>query len=177
MKISGEIRRPLWGGLLASATIGVGIYYLGNLSQYEARELLSKSIPGFNMLCNTVVLASATILALLLTVLGISSAAKSHLSQTHYHQVALLAKWDTIIFIAAITLFQFSNIPMTEADNFPKDWLNLLYWATLISSSLLCGGIVAVILMLYNTVTNMIDIVGLGIEDHPLVESENRDQK
>ncbi|NEN24221.1 hypothetical protein G3O08_11980 [Cryomorpha ignava] len=177
MKISGKIRRPLWGGLIASAIIGVGIYYLGNLSQYEARELLGKSIPGFNMLCNTVVLASATILALLLTVLGISSTSKSHLSQTHYHQVALLAKWDTIIFIAAITLFQFSNIPITEAENFPKDWYNLLYWATLISSSLLCGGTVAVILMLYNTVTNMIDIVGLGVKDHRLVENESLDEE
>lgn len=175
MKISGEIRRPLWGGLLASAIIGFGIFYLGNLSQYEARELLSKSIPGVNMLCNTIVIASATILALLLTVLGISSASDLHLSRKHYHQVALLARWDTIIFVVAITLFQFSNIPMTEAENFPKDWYNLLYWATLISSALLCGGIVAVILMLYNTVTNMIEIVGLGVTDHPLVDSKNRD--
>lgn len=175
MRISGKIRRPLWGGLIAAAFIGVGLFYLGSLSQYEAKALLNKSIPGFNMLCNTIVLASATILALLLTVLGLSTSSESRLSHKHYQQVGLLARWDAIIFIAAISLFQFSNIPMTEAENFPQDWFTSLYWALLISSSLLCGGIVAVILMLYNTVTNMIDIVGIGIKDHPLVESDDTD--
>ncbi len=170
--LSNGTKRALWGGIIAASSIGIGIYYLGSISQHEAKDLLNESLPGFNMLCNTIVLASATILALLLSLLGISSSSKSRLKAAHYKQVALLAKWDAINFIAAIILFQFSNIPMTEADNFPASWYSILYWSTLVISSLLCGGIVSVILMLYNTVINMVYIIGMGITDHPLIQAE-----
>jgi len=43
---------------------------------------------------------------------------------------------------------------------------------------LLSGGMVSVILMLYNTVINMIKIVGLEEKDHPLVfHEDNKDRE
>ena len=79
---------------------------MGNISGYEAKKLITSSLPGINMLCNTIVLASATILALLLTLLGISSGSKSKLKREHYTQVMAIAKLDTVLFVIAIILFQ-----------------------------------------------------------------------
>ncbi len=164
------------GGLVSTIFIAIGMLILGNVSGYEAKQLLEGSVSGINMLCNTVVLASATILALLLTLLGISSGSQSKLKKEHYYQVLTIARIDTILFIAALVLFQLFNIPITEAENVPVSWFSTIYWATLLSSSLISGMLVTVILLLYSTVTNIIMIVGLG-EDHPLVSSNKVDDK
>jgi len=169
IKLSKYNQRALYGGLIAAIITGTGVFLLGNISGYEAKKLITSSLPGINMLCNTIVLASATILALLLTLLGISSGSKSKLKKGHYTQVMAIAKLDTILFVIAIILFQIFNIPITESEELPTTWYSNIYWATLFLSSLLSGGMVSVILMLYNTVINMIKIVGLEEKDHPLV--------
>lgn len=161
--------RALFGGFVAAIIVAVAVYLLGNISGYEAKELIKSSLPGINMLCNTVVLASATILALLLTLLGISSGTEAKLKKGHYRQVLFIAKLDTILFVTAIILFQIFNIPITEADNLPMDWYATLYWATLLTSSLLSGVLVSVILLLYLTLNNIIQIVGLGNTDHEMI--------
>ena len=114
------------------------------------------------------VLASATILALLLTLLGISSGTESKLKDSHYLEVLNIAKIDTMLFIVTLIMFQLFNIPITESDNVPTTWFTTIYWITLFMSSLLSGAMVVVILMLYNTVTNIILIVGLK-QDHELI--------
>jgi hypothetical protein len=178
LKLSKYNQRALYGGLIAAIITGAGVFLLGNISGYEAKKLITSSLPGINMLCNTIVLASATILALLLTLLGISSGSKSKLKREHYTQVMAIAKLDTILFVIAIILFQIFNIPITESEELPTTWYSNIYWATLFLSSLLSGGMVSVILMLYNTVINMIKIVGLEEKDHPLVfHDDNNDSE
>ena len=164
----------MFGGLVAAIIVAVAIYFLGNISGYEAKDLIKTSLPGINMLCNTVILASATILALLLTLLGISSGSGTKLQEGHYYQVLFIAKMDTILFVAAIILFQVFNIPITEADNLPLDWYAYLYWSTLMFSSLLSGGLVCVILLLYLTINNIIKIVGLDKKDHDMIYDDDK---
>ena len=128
------------------------------------------------MLCNTIVLASATILALLLTLLSVSYGSQNTLKKRHYQQVLSIAKFDVIVFISALILFQFFNIPIAESNNVPTSWFTVIYWATLGSTSIISGMMITVILMLYNAVTNLIAIVGLG-EDHPMLSKEEADEK
>ncbi|WP_323370050.1 hypothetical protein [Xanthomarina sp. F2636L] len=80
------------------------------------------------------------------------------------------------MFIITLVLFQVFNIPITESDNVPTLWFKSIYWATLIISSMLSGIMVIVILMLYNTVSNIILIVGLK-QDHPLLHNEQEQAK
>lgn len=165
-------KRAIFGGLVTFAIITLGMTVLGNISGYEAKKLLSASLSGINMLCNTIVLASATILALLLTLLGISSGTESKLKDGHYLEVLSIAKIDTMLFIVTLIMFQIFNIPITESNEVPTGWFDVIYWATLILSSLLSGAMVVVILMLYNTVKNIILIVGLK-QDHELIYKED----
>lgn len=169
-------KKAIYGGLITFIIIGIGVFLLGNISGYEAKQLLNSSLMGINMLCNTIILASATILALLLTLLGISSGTKSKLKDSHYLEVMSIAKIDTSLFIVTLVLFQLFNIPITESDNVPTIWLKVIYWATLIMSSMLSGLMVVVILMLYNTVSNIILIVGLK-KDHPLLSEDQEKAK
>ena len=150
----------------------LGTFMLGELSGYEAKSLIKNSISGVNTLCNTIALASATILALLLTILGVSSGSKSKLKEEHYKHILQIARLDTIVFISALISFLLFNLPVTESENVPEEWFSILYYTTLAISSVLSAAIIVVVLMLYNTLSSIIKIVGLGLVDHPLVETE-----
>lgn len=172
MKLSRYTKRAITGGVISMVFILLGTILLGRLSGYEAKVLIEKSLNGLNTLCNTIALASATILALLLTLLSLSSSSKSKLKAEYYHHVLQIARLDTGVFIAAITTFLLFNLPITESDNVPANWFNALYYTSLGISSLLSAGLIVIVLMLYNTVSNIIKIVGLDITDHPYAISE-----
>lgn len=164
-------KMPIYGGVLTALFTGLSVYLLGSLSGHEALQLLESSLPRISMLFNTIILASATILALLLTLLGISSGTESRLKKTHYRQVLSLARFDSFLFIATLILFQAFSFPVTEAENVDTEWYRIIYWSTLFASSLMSGLMVAVILMLYSTIHDIICIVGLGQEEHHLIDN------
>lgn len=174
MTSSSYTNRAITAGTICLLTILTGSILLGHLSGYEAKVLIKNSLAGLNTLCNTIALASATILALLLTLLGISSASASRLKKGHYKHVQQIAKLDTIVFIAAVISFLLFNLPITESDSVPTNWYRMIYYASLAISSILSAALIVVVLMLYTTVVNIIKIVGLGITDHPMAEKEDQ---
>lgn len=173
MKLSVYTKRAILGGSISLITIIVGSLIMGNLSGYEAKVLIGKSISGLNTLCNTIALASATILALLLTLLSLSSGSNNKLKKDHYRHVLMIAKVDTAVFIAAVIAFLLFNLPITESDSVPTNWYSSIYYISLAFSSILSASLIVVVLMLYNTVVNIIKIVGLGQKDHPLMIDED----
>jgi len=177
MKVSDYTKRAFLGGAICLVAILAGTFLLGRLSGYEAKVLIKNSLDGLNTLCNTVALASATILALLLTLLGLSSSSKSKLKKEHYHNVLQIAKLDTAVFIAAVMSFLLLNLPITESESVPANWFSIIYYISLGISSILSASLIVVVLMLYNTVVNIIKIVGLGIKDHPLADYDAGDGK
>ncbi|AIY14308.1 hypothetical protein [Cellulophaga baltica] len=178
MGISKYTKRAIIGGVISLLAIMTGTFLLGELSGYEAKVLIEHSLSGLNMLCNTIVLASATILALLLTLLSLSSASNAKLKRDHYLHVLQIAKIDTAVFIIALISFLTFNLPITESDNVPDNWFNAIYYGSLIVSSILSSALIVVVLMLYNTVVNIIRIVGLGEKDHPLtIKNDTKDNE
>ncbi len=166
-------KTAVFGGIGSLLIILIGSLLLGKFSGYEAKILIQHSLHGMHTLCNTVALASATILALLLTLLGISSNSKSRLKKRHYRNVLRIARLDTVVFMAAVIVFLIFNLPITESDNVPPTWFTSLYYISLTISSVLSAALIVVVLMLYQTIANIIMIVGLDVEDHPLVVNED----
>jgi len=173
MDISHYTKRAILGGVIALGVMSLSTFLMGHLSGYEAKELIKSSIDGLNTLCNTIVLASATILALMLTLLGVSSSTSSNLKADHYKHIMQLAKLDTIIFVVSLLFFLLFNLPVTESENIPQDWFKILYYITLGTTAVLSSALVVVVLMLYNTIVNIIKIVGLGMTDHPMADSDD----
>ncbi len=169
MDLSRYTKRAITGGVISMFVILTGTFVMGHLSGYEAKVLIKNSLDGFNTLCNTIILASATILALLLTVLGVSANSSSKLKTEHYEHILLIAKFDTVVFVAALISFQLLNLPITESDEVSPDWFGTLYYISLSVTSILSAALIVVVLMLYSTVVNIIKIIGLGITDHPLI--------
>jgi lysylphosphatidylglycerol synthetase-like protein (DUF2156 family) len=173
MKLSRYTKRAVTGGVISMMVMLLWTFLLGELSGYEAKALIKNSVSGINTLCNTIGLASATILALLLTVLGISSGAKSKLKKDHYLHILQIAKLDTVVFVSSLISFLLFNLPVTQSEALPNDWFSIVYYLSLFISSVLSAALIVVVLMLYNTIVNIIKIVGLGLGDHPLAKTED----
>lgn len=122
------------------------------------------------MLCYTVILGSSTILALMLPLLSLSPGSNSRLTKVHYSQVLTIAKFVTILIIVSVITFLRLNLPITESEEVPSSWFTIIYYVSLAMAAILGGGFVAVVTMLYETVSNVILIVGFGVKDHPMVE-------
>ncbi|MDT0677017.1 hypothetical protein [Autumnicola musiva] len=170
------IKRAIVGGVVSTIVMGTGTFILGEMSGYKAMELLSSSLSGINMLCNTVILGSSTILALMLTLLSISRSADSSLTKKHYRDVLRLAKYDTILIITAVVTFLMLNLPIIQSQEVPENWYVSIYYVSLGMAAILGGGLIAIVTMLYGTIANIILIVGLGVKDHPLVNSKDSDK-
>lgn len=166
------VKRALIGGIVSTIIMATGTFILGEISGYKAKELLAGSLSGINMLCNTVILGASTILALMLTLLSLSRASTSNLNKQHYLDVLRIAKFDTILIIGAILTFMLLNLPLTESAEVPSTWYASIYYVSLAMASILGGGLIAVVTMLYGTIANIILIVGLGVTDHPLLEKD-----
>ncbi|SDS39272.1 hypothetical protein [Christiangramia echinicola] len=167
------VKRAIVGGIVSTLVMAAGTFILGQISGYKAMELLKNSMSGINMLCNTVILGSTTILALMLTLLGLSRSSESRLTDRHYKDVLMIAKSDTILIVAAVITFLMLNLPIRESEGVDSAWYDTIYYISLGMASLLGGGFIAVVMMLYGTITNVILIVGLNIKDHPLISSED----
>ncbi len=168
------VKRAIAGGVVSTIIMGIGTYILGEVSGYKAKELLSTSLAGINMLCNTVILGSSTILALMLPLLSLSMGSNSRLTKAHYGNVLMIAKFDTILIIVSVITFLMLNLPITESEEVPSTWFSSIYYVSLAMAAILGGGFVAVVTMLYETISNVIEIVGLGVKDHPMVEKAEK---
>lgn len=105
-------------------------------------------------------LSLITVLALILTLLGLSSSAETKLKWVHYQRIKQIALVDMITFIAAVLFYLLLNVPIQETDSGTLGWFYGLYYAALIISSLLAGAVITVVLMLYNAVRNIIYAIG-----------------
>ena len=170
------VKRAIVGGVVSTIIMGTGTFILGQISGYKALELLKHSMSGINMLCNTVILGSTTILALMLTVLGLSRSSDSRLTDRHYKDVLMIAKYDTVLIVAAVITFLFLNLPISESEEVGRSWYESIYYLSLGMAALLGGGFIAVVMMLYGTIANVILIVGLNVKEHRLISDEEAEE-
>jgi len=174
---NGFAKTAILGGIIGGVVIFVGTILLGEISSYEAKVLIEKSISGLNTLCNTVVLASATILALMLTLLGVGLRSNLKFNKIYYQHILHVAKLDTIVIISGLVFFLIFNLPVAESENLPANWHKILYYTAIALSGILSGTFIVVVIMLYNTIKNIILIEGIGVQDHPLLAKEMEDKK
>lgn len=167
-----DLKKALLGGALAAAVVFLGMWLSGRASGITVSELLRDFIPNAQAFTDTVVLASATTLALMLTVLGMSSSSDSQLKAAHYVRIRQIAFGDTLVFVAAMSMGLLLNVPLNESSKLNEGVEWGIYYAALGLSALLGGALIAIILMIYSTLRDMIEVLALGKEDHPLYDAE-----
>lgn len=168
-----DLRKALLGGLIAAVVSITGSVMVGHISGSEGLRLVEAMLPSVRFLCIAVMTASATILALMLTVLGLSRNAPSPLRSSHYKRVEQVALLDSITFVLATLLLLMLTIPIGESVAFSAEWYTTMYYVLLVVSSLLGGMLISVVLMIYGTVRDLVEAIGLEREDSSVLLSES----
>lgn len=168
-----DTKKAIVGGSIAFIILFAGTYSVGEVGGFEARDLLTSMLPTARFLYSAVVTASATILALMLTLLSLSFNTQGRLDEGHYRRIRRIALIDTVTFIAAMTFLLFLVVPLDEPQQILPSWYEIFYYVTIVGSAILGGLLVTIVLMLYSTVTDIITIFGFRREDHPLIATDD----
>lgn len=149
-------RRPILGGVIFAATMGFSTYTFGEISGFQAWELLDTSTSGINTLCYIIILGSIYILVMLLHLLAIKIQNLNSLKHKYYHGLLNIARLATLLIIISIIVLLLLNIPFTETKIFTYSWYFKIYYTILAVASILAGGFIAVITMIYQSIRNII---------------------
>lgn len=148
-------------GVGAAVLMGLGTFAVGNVGSNEARLLLEAMMPTSRFLASSVMTASATILALMLTLLGMTVKADVTLQTTFYHRIRQIAFYDMLLLVGAISFLVLHCIPITKSDELPEWWYPAVYYSLLAVSAVIGGAMVSVVAMLYATLRDLIQIMGI----------------
>lgn len=151
-----SLRRPIIGGIVFAIVMGLSTLIFGEISGFQARELLATSMSGIFSLCYVIILGSIYILVMILYLLRLSIPKISELRQKHYNLLLTISKIDTILIVIAIIILLLLNIPFTETKAIPDEWYSTIYYLILAIASILGGGFITVITMIYQTISNII---------------------
>lgn len=149
-------RRPIIGGVVFALVMGLSTFTFGEISGFQARELLATSISGILTLCYVIILGSIYILVIILYLLSLKVPISSVLRHHHYKLLSTIAKVDTLLIITAIITLLLLNIPFTQTKIIPVSWYTTIYYSILGIASILGGGFISIIIMIYETITMII---------------------
>ena len=156
-------KRALIGGLLAGGISLAGQWFIGHIySGAEARRLLEAIVPSARDVATSVVTGSGTILALMLTMLGLTSQAKTDFDNVFYQRIDRIGLLSTIAFAASMLLLQLLNIPLQESKNVPGSWYSWVYYTLIVVTAGLVGLMIAVVLMLLNALRSLLTVLRPG---------------
>ena len=153
-------RRAIYGGFSAAAVALAGQWLIGRVyTGYEARQFLESMSSSALYFGSAIVTAAATILALMLTILSLTSQSDEDFDQIFFLRVERIAKLATIILMGGILLLLFLSIPIKESDNVPGSWFTTIYYTLIFILAALAGLLITIVLMLLNAISSLIEVV------------------
>jgi len=154
-----DLKRAAFGGSISFIVILAGGWLAGFASGSEAFDLFQTTLPSTRSFAATLSLALGNILALMLTLLSLSASMDIDIKWVHYQRVRQIAWIVTVTLIVTILVYLLLNIPIRESDKQLMQWYTAIYYATLTFSALLGGAFITIVLLLYNTIRDMIGML------------------
>jgi len=175
LSLSRDSKQVMIAAVVAAGIALAGMLLVNVSSGVEARLLLEAMHPSILFFSSSVMTASATILALMLTLISFSGGPGSRLKRRHYDRVRQIALVDTITFAAAITWLLVISVPLAESAEIPSTWYRVVYYVTLVYAAALGGALIAVVLLLYNAISDLIGVVHPDEESDLVTEEGSRE--
>lgn len=152
------IRKPLiiaWCSALvisASVPLITGQIYGNN----EALSLLTSLQKSSLYYASAIATASATILALMLTILSLTQVYKGDPRKETFTRLHAIAAFCVFGFIGAVILLFIISLPVEQFDGIPNAWFSSIYYTICIWNGMLAGHMISTILILRDTATQLI---------------------
>ncbi len=160
MAITSTIRNHLWatGIFVGVCLIGYGARRaIGTVySSAEATQLIEALSRAGLYLGSAIVTASATTLALMLTLIGMIRRMEKEFDSETYRSVDLIARLATASLMIGLLVLLAFTLPVGEFDTLPTDWYIHLYNGLFASCVVMVGLVAATVTVLYRTVRRVI---------------------
>lgn len=172
---SSELKGAISGGSVAALGLFGGVVLVGGVGDFQALRLIEATLPTTRFLASTAIAAGVTVLALMLTLIGITYSTDLTFSDNHYRRIRnvnTLALWVIVVGVAVLVAMA---IPVEEVEEL-RSYYSVLYYVLAGFASLLGGLIVAMSLMIGGTVRGLVDAA------HPkgnssIIEQRSEDQE
>lgn len=169
-------QKALIGGILAGSIALCSQWLIGQVyTGWEARQLLESVTSSALYLGGSVVTASATILALMLTMLGLTKKSNGEFDSLFFKRIERIGLLSTISLIAGVLLLLFLSVPVQKADEVPAFWYTVIYYILITFIAGLAGLVVSIVLMLLNSITSLIDVIRPTMEED-IADAEEREK-
>ena len=150
------LRQALVGGGVAAGVMTAGALLVGLSGLAEnPRALLQAALSIADTLFSTAMIASSTMLALMLTMLGMTS--DEPVKGAFYGRVRQAALLATGTFCTATVFVLFLLIPLDEGQA-DRTLYEVLYYVITTVGALVGGALVALVLTLYGAITSLISL-------------------
>lgn len=156
-------RWPLVTFLVA---LGAGLFSrqaIGNIySAAEAVDLLEALSRAGLYLGSAIATASATTIALMLTLIGHIKRMDEDFDQQAYRNVELVARLSTVTLLIALFLLMAFALPVGEFEEMPGSYFENLYNALYYSTVVMVGAAAATVVLIYTTLLQVITKITPG---------------
>lgn len=160
-----EFRGAAVGGLVTASFLFVVVIGVGQIHSFEARGLIEAVLPAARFLSSTVVGAAVTVLALLLTLVGLSLNTEQQFSARLYDRAIRITRMAVICIIMGVGVLLAVSVPIVEVEEISELYASLYY--ILSAAIAVLGGLVTTMgLMIGATLRGLIGAA------HPEGESD-----
>lgn len=136
----------------------LALWLTGTTSDAKAIRLIQSASPSIRFFAASTMTASSTVLALMVTVLGISRSIEATFDAVHYQRLHELGIVQVVTFLGALLLLSFVTLPVEAANNVEANWYSWIYYGLITYVSLLTGVIAAMVWMLYELLADLIGV-------------------
>lgn len=170
-RLRADLRVAATGGLLAALLMAGIAVTVGSVGAAEARPLLESATPTVRAFASTVMVVSASTLALMLTLLGLSTDTDQDIKGGHFERIRQIAFVDAAAFAGATLLLLALVVPFGDATEIGARWYVGVYYATTLLAAGLGGAVVSVMILLYAAIRDLILTFGPG-DQSPLIDED-----
>ena len=169
---SSEVKGALIGGVVASVGIFGGVVLVGGVGDFQALRLIEATLPTARFLASTAMAAGVTVLALMLTLIGLTYTTDLTFSEIHFRRIRYINNLSLAVIVVGVGVLVAMAIPISEVEELTRIY-SVLYYVMAGLISLLGGLVVAMSLMIGGTVRGLVDAAHPEGDSHLLASLDD----
>lgn len=164
--------RPALIGGAVSFTVFLGVAVgVGSVGDRQALQMLESTLPTIRFLCSAAIGAGATVLALMLTLLGLSRDFDARVDPDFFRRINAITTMCVGVLSVGVGLLVLLCVPLGEAEALAT-WYNVIYYTIIVVASLLGGTLVAITLTLETAVRALVSAADPEADSGMILDGE-----
>ena len=156
-RVRADFTGPAVGGLLTAFALFGAVIGVGRIGDFEALRIIEAALPTTRFLASTAIAASVTVLALLLTLIGLSLTSDMTFHPRLYKRARVITILSVGVLALGTGLLLAVTMPIGEVENLSRlyDWA---YYILAAATAVLGGMTVTIGLMISSTLLGLIEL-------------------